>query len=69
MNLSCALKGPRERADRTLSNWYVCSTVELQQAQCVLRAMTNIRVATNARYREKVQLWSHNGAGNRQRVI
>jgi hypothetical protein len=31
--------------------------------------MTNIRIATNARYREKLQLWSHNGAGNCQRVI
>jgi hypothetical protein len=31
--------------------------------------MANIRVATNARYRKKVQLWSHNGTGNRQRVI
>jgi hypothetical protein len=69
MNLSCALKGPRERPDSALSNWHVCSTVELQQAQCVLCAVTNIRVATNARYRKEVQLWSHDGAGNCQRVI
>jgi hypothetical protein len=48
VDFSCALKGPRERPDSALGNWHVRSTVELQQAQCVLCAVTNIRIAANA---------------------
>jgi hypothetical protein len=69
VNIGGALQWSRERPNSTLSNWNISSTVELQQAQRILCAVTYIGVATNARHREEIQLWSHDRAGNRQSII
>jgi hypothetical protein len=69
VNLSCAFKRARERPNSTLSDWHISSTVEVQQAQRILGAMAHVGVSAHACYRKEIQLRSHDGAGNRQRII
>jgi hypothetical protein len=69
MNLSCALKRPREWPNRSLANRHIASAIELQQAQRIFCAVTHICVTTNARYCKQIQLWSNDGTGDRQRII
>ena len=58
MHLRRALKWTGQGTDRALSDGDVVSPVEVHKSKCVLRAVMDVRISTNACDCEQVQLWS-----------